>query len=898
MAMATWPWLAYIPHGHCYLWQTPLVGLHVIADGLTALAYYSIPLILVYFTRQRQDLPYSEVFWLFSLFIFTCGTTHLLEVWTLWHPDYWFSGGVKGITAIASVATATVLVPIVPKALTLKSPAELAAINQSLAKEIEERKRVEAALRQRNAEFEAIFKAIPDGVVFADSQREIKLVNPGITQTFGYSPEGLLGEKTDILYASQTDYPQPERLHLNADASSEPVSYRLRYRRQSGECFTGETSATDVRDETGETLGFLVIVRDIEDLIAAEAARRQTYEQLRLFVEHTPAAIAMFDREMRYILVSRRWIEEYRLPQENLIGQSHYEVFPEMGDRWRENHRRVLAGEVLGCEADPFVRRHGSTDWVSWELRPWHGAEGEIGGIIMFTRVITDQIEMAQRLQESEERFELAVRGSGDGIWDWNVATGEAYISPRYKAILGYDEDEEFHSSFAAFTTWLHPEERDRVLEGLYDSLAHHTPYNMEYRLRRQDGTYVWVQARGRASYDEETGEAKRMSGAITDISDRRALEGEIRKQERLLNAFFDAAAMANVGFAIHDADLSYLKINQALAEINGLSVEDHHRRTIFEVVPNIAPKVFPILQQVRDRGEPQLGIEVTGETASQPGIVRDWLVSYFPIQLAPEQPTQIGAIVVEISQLKHIERQLKQANLEMGRSNQDLQDFAYIASHDLQEPLRKIIAFGDRLASQYSHLLDERGQDYLRRMRNCAARMQNLIRDLLAFSRVSSHTHPPNPIDLNKIVAEVLDNLEVSLDRTRGRVEVGELPTLDGDGLQLGQLFQNLLSNALKFHRLDVPPVVKVYEGKSNATTVEIVVSDNGIGFDEKYCDRIFTPFQRLHGRLQYEGTGMGLAICRRIVERHGGTLTARSTPGKGSTFTISLPRQQPLNS
>jgi signal transduction histidine kinase len=239
----------------------------------------------------------------------------------------------------------------------------------------------------------------------------------------------------------------------------------------------------------------------------------------------------------------------------------------------------------------------------------------------------------------------------------------------------------------------------------------------------------------------------------------------------------------------------------------------------------------------------------------------------------------------------------LQQSTLELERSNRELQDFAFVASHDLQEPLRKIQAFGDRLKTKHGAALGADGIDYLARMQGAAHRMHTLINDLLTFSRVTSKAQPFVPVDLGRIATEVLSDLEERIERSGARVETGPLPTLDADPLQMRQLLQNLVANALKFHRAGETPVVKILaavEKNGGAAQARITVADNGIGFDMKYLDRIFTPFQRLHGRSEYEGTGMGLAVCRRIVERHGGTLTAESAPGQGARFLVTLPVHQ----
>ncbi len=246
------------------------------------------------------------------------------------------------------------------------------------------------------------------------------------------------------------------------------------------------------------------------------------------------------------------------------------------------------------------------------------------------------------------------------------------------------------------------------------------------------------------------------------------------------------------------------------------------------------------------------------------------------------------------IHDLKQAQAALKSYAERLESSNRELQEFAFVASHDLQEPLRKIEAFGDALLHQAGPKLDEQQQNYLERMRSAAGRMRKMIDDLLALSRITTRARPFEWIDLNQVLDEVVYDLEMQIRRTSGRVAYGELPRLQADAFQMRQLFQNLVGNGLKFHRPEQPPVVQV-SSTVLARQVQITVSDNGIGFDEPDAERIFQPFQRLVGRSQYEGNGMGLAICRRIVERHHGQIQAHSAPGQGTRFVITLPVEQP---
>jgi signal transduction histidine kinase len=248
--------------------------------------------------------------------------------------------------------------------------------------------------------------------------------------------------------------------------------------------------------------------------------------------------------------------------------------------------------------------------------------------------------------------------------------------------------------------------------------------------------------------------------------------------------------------------------------------------------------------------------------------------------------------------QLATANEELKGSTVRLEQSNRELQDFTSVASHDLQEPLRKVQTFGDRLKTDYAAALDEQGQDYLDRMLNATKRMQSLIHDLLVFSRVGNKTRSFLPVDLAQVTREVLSDLEVRIAETNAHVEVGDLPTIDADAMQMRQLLQNLIGNALKFHQKGKPAAVRVYAETADLRPAaqemfRLVVEDKGIGFDEKYLDRIFTVFQRLHSRAEYEGTGVGLAVCRKIAQRHGGDITATSTVGQGTAFLVALPRR-----
>lgn len=310
----------------------------------------------------------------------------------------------------------------------------------------------------------------------------------------------------------------------------------------------------------------------------------------------------------------------------------------------------------------------------------------------------------------------------------------------------------------------------------------------------------------------------------------------------------------------------------------------------------NAAGAVYAVLETATD---------VTEQVVSQQKVqVSEERYRVLSAELERQVQERTEALEVANEELAASNEELIESNHLLLRSNDSLQKFAYVASHDLQEPLRKIQQFGDLLKSQYAESLDG-GVDYLERMQSAASRMSMLIRDLLNFSRISTQRDANVPVPLGEVVSAVLTDLDLAIAEARAVIDVGPLPTIMGDALQLRQLVQNMLSNALKFRRADVPPVITISSRlilaadlppalkpiQTAAVYYRIDVADNGIGFDDKYADQIFEVFQRLHGRSGFAGTGIGLAIVQKVVENHGGAIKVASRPGQGATFSVYLP-------
>jgi PAS domain S-box-containing protein len=387
-----------------------------------------------------------------------------------------------------------------------------------------------------------------------------------------------------------------------------------------------------------------------------------------------------------------------------------------------------------------------------------------------------------------------------------------------------------------------------------------------------------------------------------TDITGRKRMEDQLLRAKQEWERTFDTVPDL---IAILDTQHRIIRANREMARRIGLEPEQcvglrchecvHHS----PAVPEICPHQRTMLdgrEHIAEVHEEHLG--------------GHFLISTTPLR--DEHGAIVGTVHVarDITERKQMEEELRKSRDELEVRaqqrtadlaeavarleliNQELQEFAFVASHDLQEPLRKIQSFCDMVVRSNLDRIDEKGKDYLARMQQAAKRMQQLLKDLLSYSRVATQPEPFKPVDMKAIITEAAEVFEYKVRKDGGKIEISEMPVIEADSSQMTRLFQNLISNAVKYaspQRL----LIRIYSDKDDSFC-RIYVEDNGIGFEEKYLDRIFSPFQRLHGRNEFSGTGMGLAICRKIVERHSGTITAKSSPGKGSTFIVTLPLRQ----
>jgi signal transduction histidine kinase len=382
------------------------------------------------------------------------------------------------------------------------------------------------------------------------------------------------------------------------------------------------------------------------------------------------------------------------------------------------------------------------------------------------------------------------------------------------------------------------------------------------------------------------------------------ALRREVLIREEREMLLQDAEAMASMGSWRWYANNNQIIWSDGLYRIWGVNAGSFHPswdsflKNVYEEDKDAVQSFINSIRSSKVRSELNFRIELNGE------VKHIWMAAT-PKEDSGQGESDLQGMVMDITRQKTYESQLKQFTHELQRSNQDLEQFAYVASHDLQEPLRKIRAFGDRLTARYGEGLDAPGVDYINRMQSASARMQVLIEELLSFSRVSKPDIIVEKLNMNELMKEVIEDLDTLIRREHAEIKVAKIPAIRGEYSQIKRLFQNLITNAIKFHKPDENPRIEISvrtmrgsqvteEFRFQAVRPEYVrieVKDNGIGFEEKYKEKIFNIFQRLHGRAEYEGTGIGLAICRKVAVNHGGLITAKSTVGVGSEFIVILP-------
>lgn len=546
--------------------------------------------------------------------------------------------------------------------------------------------------------------------------------------------------------------------------------------------------------------------------------------------------------------------------------------------------------------------------------------DGVASKVIVIAEDITAETQNDEREKQKQLQLNDAESLFSYGSWEWTLGTDYVIWSNGLYNIFGYDPTEypDSKMAYGVYSQHIILEDRERVTNISMDALKHKKLfYEFQHEIIDENGNRKLLDVKGRCFLNKH-GEVVRVLGTSEDITKLHELKTslkykveELRKAheelENAKNLFKEAEALMNYGSFDWDVDKDVVLWSDGLKRLfAGKDVSRLPAKIDYDFYKTFIHKddintVIKIVEEAIENGKPYsfehrlINLDGIQKTVHTQGWVTTNKSSGF---------LRFIGNTVDITEMKVYEQDLKYKIEELNRSNQDLEQFAYIASHDLQEPLRKIMAFGDRLNTKYGEELGTDGQFYLSRMLDAASRMKILMENLLSYSRVSTKSEPFELTNLGLTIESILSDLEMKIQEVDAQITMSPMPTLNALPTQMQQLFQNLISNALKFVKPNVKPVISIEAYEADLTEInllgipfknsqyhKIVISDNGIGFDAEYAEKIFLIFQRLHGRSEFEGTGLGLAICKKIVDNHHGYIFAKSDENQGATFTVYLP-------
>jgi PAS domain S-box-containing protein len=782
---------------------------------------------------------------------------------------------------------------------------KVAANNARLAQE-------NAQLVQERDLLRTLIDGLPDNIFVKDRQSRVLISNLAHVRTLGATrPDEVLGKSDRDIFPAEAanQYYEDEQALMK---SGQPLN------REESVVIPGtsekhwvQTTKVPLRDKQGAVVGLMGINRDITEMKQMVEALRESQALNHSLLEQLPMGIFRKDREGRFVLVNSEFCRIKGMKAEEFLGKTPLEVgaieaakpgatgpantYAAAG---AEHHERIMqTGKPIEMDEE-YVKADGTKQFLHVVKLPMLDSNGKIIG----TQGIQFDITERKQAEESLARERLLLRTLIDNLPDCIYAKDNAgrktMANPADLKNLRckFESEAVGKSDFDLFP----PDIAEKFWADDQSVLKGQPVLNREEFLFDEQGRKHWLMT-SKLPLRDQNGKIIGLVGIGRDITKDKVAEEALARERSLLRTLID-----NLPDCIYAKDAGGRKILANPADLKNLHCESEAEaigKTDFDLFPQELAEKFWAADQKVIQGEPVINRE---EYVLNDKGEKHWLLtSKLPLRDQSGKIVGLVGIGRDITErkraedaLRDSEEKLRQSATQLERSNHELQDFAYVASHDLQEPLRKIVVFGERLKDKKIENLGPEALDYLDRMQKAAGRMQTLINDLLSFSRVTTKARPFTPVNLAEVASDVVNDLEGRIEQVKGRVEiVGTLPVIDAEALQMRQLLQNLMGNALKFRRPEESPVVKVEAqvvpgpGTPPQQLCKLMISDNGIGFEEKYLDRIFNVFQRLHTRAEYEGTGMGLAITKKIALHHGGDITAKSQLGHGSTFIVTLP-------
>ncbi len=773
--------------------------------------------------------------------------------------------------------------------------------------DIDDRKQVEQALATEAGRRQSLLANAQDGIFILDQDFRVIETNASFAGMLGRSmaeTQGLQPWDWDVIY--------PTEAILRAtwpELPASPARFESQIRHRNGTVVEVEISGSPVPAGKAGERQMIFICRDITERKHTQAALAQMNVELEKRVEARTQELSQVNENLRGIAAQLQaaqhishvgswefdvasgrvhWSDElFRIVGLDPAGAApNYEDQATMfaPESWvtlqKAIAHTITTGEGYELQLE-IIRPDGARRWTVARAEATRGAGGEVVRLSGTLQDLTELRRTQIELERLTSRMKLATRAGNLGVWDWSVADNRLVWDDTMYQLYGISS-QAFSGAYEAWCSAVHPEDRAAAEAALNDAVDGRAEFDTVFRIIRPDGRVRYIQAAALVHRDA-AGKALHMAGINADITEQREAVQALHANEQLLREF---VAHAPAAIAMLDLEMCYLQVSERWLADYKLVAQDIIGRSHYEVFPDIPEPWKQIHQRVL--------AGAVERCDDDPFPRADGGMEWLQWEARPwhRADGSIGGLIFftqVITARKQMELQLKEQKDQLERSNRDLEQFAYVASHDLQEPLRAVTGCVQILQRRYTGKLDAGADELIMHTVEGAGRMQTLILDLLAYSRVGTERAVFAPAASATLLTQALANLQTAIKETGATVTAGPLPTVRVDPGQLTQLFQNLVGNALKY-RSSRPAEIRV-EAVRAGPAWKFSVRDNGIGIEPKYFERIFVLFQRLHTRSEYPGTGIGLALCKKIVERHGGRIEVESVPGQGSVFSFTIP-------
>lgn len=743
--------------------------------------------------------------------------------------------------------------------------------------DITEQLETERKLRASEAHYRALAEQIADGIFIADRRGRYVDANLAACNALGYSRDELMQLSIQDVIAPEERSRLPEQ--FLALAAGDLVRNEWRFRRKDGSEFIGELVGRQLPD--GNYQG---VVRDVTERRRAESALQESEERFRLTFENAAVGMAHVALNGRWLRVNQRACEITGYPKDELMRLKFEDItHPEDIEADWSLARRLIAGEISSYHLEKrYIRKDRKLCWVNLTVSLRRDASGAPAHFISVLEDITARKEAERALHENQAFLKRITDVAPAILYLIDLEQlRTVWVSRSISNVLGYTPEQLGPLETTLFGDLLHPEDQARYPEHLerLRALRSGESARWEFRMRHVDGSWRWLSSREMVYECEPNGTVRQIIGAVEDIHERKSAELALASSEHRFRAVFENIA---TGIAISTRDGKFAEVNQAYCDLLGYKAEELRGRYFWSIIhPDDVAQNDAQVERLY-RGEiPAFEIENRYVRKNGSPVWVRKFISLFRDENAGS--VRSIALVTDMTVTKRTEAALR-------RSNQDLERFAYLAGHDLQEPLRMVTSYSQFLARRYQDKLDAEALEFIGYIVDGTRRMAQLIKDLLTYARFTENDELElPPTNLNEALSAALADLEGVLAESGARVTADPLPVVPASESLIARVFQNLISNAVKYRRPDTPPEINISAQPKDFEWV-ISVKDNGQGIRDQDQHKVFDLFVRLQDR-SVAGTGIGLASVKRIVERHGGRVWLESQFGKGSIFYFTLP-------